>query len=594
MPTIQSAHMPAPLGGINTVDAGSAMPATDCVYQYNLIADSLGLSSRLGWKEWVTGLGGEVRTTLPFSGSHQNGSTDKLFAVTATGIWDCSASTTSPSHVVTFGTTSGSAGYGVSTVMVTPGGHFLLYCDEENGLYIYTENTSTWAAAVLGTTVLWSLTTSYSVGDRVQNGSNVYVVTVAGTSASSGGPTGTGTGIVDGTVTWNYVSAVTANAIGPSLADQRAGYTGSPAKFVAVTVWKNRVWLVEKDSTRAWYLGINSIYGTATSFDFGSKMRSGGPLVGLYNWSYDGGSGLDTLLVGVSTAGDVVIYQGTDPSTASTFGLKGAWSVGAVPAGRRIATDYGGDILILSSLGVMPLSKLIIGNPVVDRTQYATAKVSNLFGRLASERKLLPGWALHIHPTDNALIITVPTQTGQPTEQLVMSFATRGWGKYRDLPIFSAGVWNGALYFGTTDGRVCVNDGGVDGVLLSNPDSYTPIAWSVLSAFNALGSAKQKRLHMLRPTILAATNSPVVKVSPRFNFDTSEPSPIAGTGRVANGTWDNALWDSAVWAGDQTPSAPMIGAAGMGRELAVLVQGVSTSRTTFVGVDVFFDVGGDL
>lgn len=53
----------------------------------------------------------------------------------------------------------------------------------------------------------WLASTIYAVGQKVYNSSNVYVCTVAGTSASSGGPTGTGTGITDGGVTWDYVSS---------------------------------------------------------------------------------------------------------------------------------------------------------------------------------------------------------------------------------------------------------------------------------------------------------------------------------------------------------------------------------------------------
>ncbi len=55
----------------------------------------------------------------------------------------------------------------------------------------------------------WAASTAYALGDRIINGGNVYLCTVAGTSAASGGPTGTTTDIVDNTVTWNYVSAGT-------------------------------------------------------------------------------------------------------------------------------------------------------------------------------------------------------------------------------------------------------------------------------------------------------------------------------------------------------------------------------------------------
>ena len=54
----------------------------------------------------------------------------------------------------------------------------------------------------------WAASTAYVVNQVVSNGGNVYKCTAAGTSASSGGPTGTGSSIADGTVTWAYQSAV--------------------------------------------------------------------------------------------------------------------------------------------------------------------------------------------------------------------------------------------------------------------------------------------------------------------------------------------------------------------------------------------------
>ncbi|WP_029313212.1 hypothetical protein [Acidiphilium angustum] len=50
----------------------------------------------------------------------------------------------------------------------------------------------------------WTASTAYTVGETVTNGGNSYRVTTAGTSAASGGPTGTTTSITDGTVTWTY------------------------------------------------------------------------------------------------------------------------------------------------------------------------------------------------------------------------------------------------------------------------------------------------------------------------------------------------------------------------------------------------------
>jgi hypothetical protein len=55
------------------------------------------------------------------------------------------------------------------------------------------------------TTALWLPDTDYAIGNRVFNGSNKYVCKHAGTSASSGGPMGTGSDIHDGSVIWKYI-----------------------------------------------------------------------------------------------------------------------------------------------------------------------------------------------------------------------------------------------------------------------------------------------------------------------------------------------------------------------------------------------------
>ena len=50
----------------------------------------------------------------------------------------------------------------------------------------------------------WVASSAYSIGDRVVNGGNQYRCTASGTSAGSGGPSGTGASIVDGGATWAF------------------------------------------------------------------------------------------------------------------------------------------------------------------------------------------------------------------------------------------------------------------------------------------------------------------------------------------------------------------------------------------------------
>lgn len=53
----------------------------------------------------------------------------------------------------------------------------------------------------------WIASTAVVVDQLTVNGGNTYQCTTPGTTAASGGPTGTGTGITDGTAVWAYVFA---------------------------------------------------------------------------------------------------------------------------------------------------------------------------------------------------------------------------------------------------------------------------------------------------------------------------------------------------------------------------------------------------
>jgi len=597
--TTQSLHLAAPTGGLNAISGASATPPTDCAAAVNLIPSERGLRVRTGYQEWCTNVTGAldntVRTILPFTGSAASGAGDKLFAVTSTGIWDVTSSGSSPTSLIEFPSSTGDAGYGVGAVCTTLAGRFMLYADEVNGLYVYGEAAGTWSPVIGATTQLWGGEEGYEVGNLVVNGGNEYVCVTAGLSDSTGsGPTGTGSGIEDGTVVWDYVAAAANNVIGPSLADQNAGFTADPSRIVFVAVWGSRVWLVERDTSRAYYLDVNSIYGTATSFDFGSKMQKGGPLVGLWSWSYDGGSGLDALLVAISTAGDVVIYRGSDPTDALTFGLKGSWFAGGVPKGRRIATDTGGDLFVASVLGLLPLSRLVVGGEELNQGEYATSKIAPVFSRLTSLYAGNKGWGIYVHPTDNVLLVTVPVAEGEASEQLAMSLTTKGWFPYADLPIVSAAVWSRELYFGTSDGRVCRNVGGVDDVKLDDSTDFDPIDWSLLTAFQNLGNGANKQIVMVRPVLLSETPDANVRAEARYDYAQTELADSAEVGGGGDGTWDGSAWDSSTWAPDYQAKQAVVGATGMGRAVAVALRGNAISRTTLVGVDIFLRAGGML
>lgn len=73
----------------------------------------------------------------------------------------------------------------------------------------------------------WSSSTLYAPGDYVTNdGGKWYLCTVGGTSAGSGGPTGTDSSITDNTVTWKYISVTAWAGLTDYIVDDHVSATG--------------------------------------------------------------------------------------------------------------------------------------------------------------------------------------------------------------------------------------------------------------------------------------------------------------------------------------------------------------------------------
>ena len=100
-----------------------------------------------------------------------------------------------------------------------------------------------------------------------------------------------------------------------------------------ITLFKNRVWFIEKDTLKAWYLPTSSVGGAAQVLDLSSIAKFGGHLVDLDTWTIDAGYGVDDNLVFITSNGEVIVYRGTDPSSAATWALSGVWKLGS-----RLAT----------------------------------------------------------------------------------------------------------------------------------------------------------------------------------------------------------------------------------------------------------------
>jgi hypothetical protein len=248
-----------------------------------------------------------------------------------------------------------------------------------------------------------------------------------------------------------------------------------------VTTWKNRLWLIERSSGDAWYLDPDSKSDNATEFTFGSKFQHGGDLIGIWNWTIDGGDGIDDFLVAVGRGGDVLVYQGVDPNVAAGspggFGLVGSYFIGELPESRRVAAEYGGQLYILSTFGVISVSDLLQGVAPLDPGKTPSAKINRGLRDLVEQGKDDRQWSLNIYPSDGFLQIVMPYDFTKPSlaAQFNQNLMTTAWGQWRNVPVNCANPWSGKYMMGSHDGIVWQYEGELDGTTLPGPELWADV-----------------------------------------------------------------------------------------------------------------------
>lgn len=367
-----------------------------------------------------------------------------------------------------------------------------------------------------------------------------------------------------------------------------------PAALIGVYPHQKRLWFVEKNSTRGWYLPPDQITGQATSFDFGPMWSKGGSLSQLITWTIDDGDGADDHLLAISTEGQVSVYKGSDVQGADTWALVGVYYAGA-PIGRRAAVRRGGDVLIITQYGGTYMSDLLKSTKVNPTQDNEFKYIQQLVAVSIDLSGTMFGWQPFIFPAGNMLMVNVPA-TGTTSYQFVMNDITKAWSEFigynaycwelhNERPMFGS---FGAVYRaweGTTD------DGSIDpntGVITQG----SPIDAEVQTTFGYFDSlGAQKHFKMVRPTILSRGDfSFSFSVNVDFVFD-SPLAPASFSFRNP-GRWDEDLWDNAVWEGGLNTYKSWQAVTGIGTAASIRILMRSSQETYWASTDWVYEVGG--
>jgi hypothetical protein len=399
--------------------------------------------------------------------------------------------------------------------------------------YLPTTGGSTLFAAA--GTAIYNVTTAGAVGAAVQTGlsnarwENAQITTPGGSFLYLVNGVDKPR-LWDGTA-WTSVDGASTPAI-----------TGVTTTLLAhAQLFKNRLFFVEKNSMRVWYLPVNSIGGAASQLDLGSVFRLGGFIQAAYTWTIDAGSGSDDHLVVLSSNGEVAVYSGADPSSATDWRLIGVFTLGR-PLGRRCAVKFGGDLAINCMEGVYPLGKGLL-SASVDRRVALTDKIQNSVSEAANSYANNYGWQICQYPDNNMLILNVPAGSGV-NYQYAQNTITGAWTKLTG--------WNASVWLNAATGLYYGDNNSIKKAWVGNLDISSPIVADILPAFGYFGSkAYNKYFTMVRP-YFQSTGTPSILYGLNTDFVPSAPVGALAYTPPTGMFWGSMIWGQMVWGGSLT------------------------------------------
>lgn len=348
-----------------------------------------------------------------------------------------------------------------------------------------------------------------------------------------------------------------------------------PKKLIHVNLYANRMFFVERDSTRVWYLAPNAISGAAQQLDFSSLMTLGGYIMAMATWTIDNASGVNEYAVFITSEGEILMYSGTDPSNASSWVKNGRYRIGR-PVGRRCFTRVASDIVLITDDGVIPMSQALL----TDRGQNVALsnKIITLITNDVSSYRENFGWQVLPYFLGNKLFVNVPSVAGMNQYQYVMNQITGAWCRFVGWNANVFATQGNNLYFGSNPGTLA-NSAYVAIADTGNADDGGYIFGEAKPAFQYFGApGRQKQITMAKPLFETSGN---LQVSMGIDIDFSDnlPSATPSFTGTTGAPWNTTPWNSVPWGSPTTIKKDWQGLTGVGDAAALHIR-VANNRTT--------------
>ncbi len=373
-------------------------------------------------------------------------------------------------------------------------------------------------------------------------------------------------------------------------------FTGvSTNALINVTAYKERLYFVEKNTSKVWYGGLQ-VTGTGgspalTSFDFQYVFTRGGFLVGIGSYSNSANVAAQDYFWACSSEGEIVFYSGTYAGDATTWGLVARYFIGK-PLGYRAFVRVNNDIWVLTEQGIVPISALFQSDPE-QALNVVSYRINPAISEAAQTFPFDHKWSGVFWPQGRRVYISYPV-AGNACRFLVYSIDTKGWTNfqlYNDEHALSLAVIAGKPYYGSSTGIVWKGETGYADAKTAT-DSQS-IAYSGRTAFSFYGSrANYKAFKDIRP-IIKTRRGVTLALGLDVDFKRSPTVTSISTPPGSFTPWGSP-WGSP-WSSDIDYIFDRYATKGQGHCAAIRFGGsVKNSTMQIIGFEIRYDVGGQV
>lgn len=408
--------------------------------------------------------------------------------------------------------------------------HATVGVDPVESLMTYVGNTRSIFAASAGG--IYDVTSGDPVGADVSGQtSNYYSFVNFATSGAYFMPVVNGTDdmqLYDGT-SWMAINSGSSPAI-----------TGVATNVLShVNAYRNRLYFVERGSLNVWYLPVDSIGGAADVLSLAGIFAKGGSILFTATWSSESGaSAMEAYLVVMSTEGEAAVFTGSYPG-GSDWALVNVYDISR-PLGKNGWFRAGGDIVLLTEMGLVPVSAARMKDPGALGLDAISRNIEPTWKEAVQDRRALP-WEVAKWDRNDAFYVNTPSSGTQPKMTIVGNLKTGAISTYSGWDNRCFGIHNEQLYFGASDGTVRIAEvSGNDNGMPYSADSA--FAWDHLGTPGATKSVRQAQAvwNTTRPFAYRLSAS----TDYRQDFP---PAPASAPDNTPSSLWDVGLFDVALW-----------------------------------------------